>query len=73
MSSDTSSKATVDPIVEVEKEKSFEKSVDKKKNRQHEEKKSWKQPMMRCHSKNGRHGRRRRNCKERKKNPAPKL
>jgi hypothetical protein len=29
--------------------------------------------MMRCHSKNGRHGRRRRNYKERKKNPAPKL
>jgi hypothetical protein len=36
-------------------------------------KKSWKQPMMRYHSKNGRHGKRRRNCKERRKNPAPKL
>jgi hypothetical protein len=37
MSSDTSSKAPVDPIVEVEKEKSFEKPEDKKKNRQQEE------------------------------------
>jgi hypothetical protein len=37
MSSDTSSKAPVDPIVEVEKEKSFEKCEDKKKNRQQEE------------------------------------
>jgi hypothetical protein len=36
-------------------------------------KKSWKQPMMRCHSKNRRHGRRRRNGKERRKNQAPKL
>jgi hypothetical protein len=34
MSSDTSCKAQVDPIVEVEKEKMFEKPEDKKKNRQ---------------------------------------
>jgi hypothetical protein len=73
MSSDTSSKAQVDPIVEVEKEKTFEKPEDKKKNRNKKKKKIWKQPMTRCHSKNGRHGRRRKNCKERKKNPAPKL
>jgi hypothetical protein len=33
---------------------------------------SWKQPMMRCHSKSGRHGRRR-NCKERKGNSTPRL
>jgi hypothetical protein len=32
MSSDTSSKAPVDPTVEVDKEKSFEKLEDKKKN-----------------------------------------
>jgi hypothetical protein len=37
MSSDTSSKAQVDPIVEVEKEKLFEKSEQKKKNRQQQE------------------------------------
>jgi hypothetical protein len=43
------------------------------KKKKKKKKKSWKQPMMRCHSKNGRHERRRRNCKERKKNPAPKL
>jgi hypothetical protein len=32
---------------------------------------SWKQLMMRCHSKSGRHGRRRRKCKERKGNSTP--
>jgi hypothetical protein len=37
MSSDTASKAQVDPIVEVEKEKSFEKPEDKKKNRQQQQ------------------------------------
>jgi hypothetical protein len=37
MSSDTSYKAQVDPIVEVEKEKTFEKPEDKKKNRQQQE------------------------------------
>jgi hypothetical protein len=37
MSSDTSSKTPIDPIVEVEKLKSFEKPEDKKKNRQQEE------------------------------------
>jgi hypothetical protein len=37
MSSDTSSKAPIDPTVEVDKEKSFEKPEDKKKNSQHEE------------------------------------
>jgi hypothetical protein len=37
MSSDTSSKAPVDPTVEVDKEKSFEKPEDEKKNSQHEE------------------------------------
>jgi hypothetical protein len=39
MSSDTSSKAQVDSIVEVEKEKTFEKLEDKKKNRQQQEEK----------------------------------
>jgi hypothetical protein len=38
MSSDTSSKGPVDPMLEVWKERSFEKSEDKKKNRQQEEK-----------------------------------
>jgi hypothetical protein len=37
MSSDTSSKAPVDPTVEVDKKKSLEKPEDKKKNSQHEE------------------------------------
>jgi hypothetical protein len=37
MSSDISSKAQVDPIIEVEKEKSFRKPEDKKKNRQQQE------------------------------------
>jgi hypothetical protein len=39
MSSDTSSKAPIDPTVEVDKEKSFEKPEDKKKNSQHKEEK----------------------------------
>jgi hypothetical protein len=34
---------------------------------------SWKQPMMSCHSKSGRHGRRKRNCKEKKENSTPRL
>jgi hypothetical protein len=38
-----------------------------------EKKMSWKQPMMRCYFKSGRHGKRRRNCKERKENSAPRL
>jgi hypothetical protein len=37
MSSDASSKGQADPMVEVQKEKSFEKSEDKKKNRLQEE------------------------------------
>jgi hypothetical protein len=37
MSSDTSSKAPIDPTIEVDKEKSFEKPEDKKKNSQYEE------------------------------------
>jgi hypothetical protein len=37
MSSDTSSKGPVDPMVEVQRERSFEKSEDKKKNRRQEE------------------------------------
>jgi hypothetical protein len=73
MSSDTSSKAPVDPTVEVDKEKSFKNLRIRKRIVNMKKKKSWKQPMMRCHSKSGRHGRRRRNCKERKRNSAPRL
>jgi hypothetical protein len=40
-------------------------------NTKKKKKMSWKQPMMRCHSKSGRHGRRRRNSKESKGNSTP--
>jgi hypothetical protein len=32
---------------------------------------NWRQPMMKCLKLSGRHGRRRRSCKERKGNPTP--
>jgi hypothetical protein len=74
MSSDTSSKAPVDPTVEVDKEKLFKKLRTRKRIvNTKKKKKSWKQSMMRYHFKNGRHGRRRKHCKERKKNSAPRL